>query len=213
MSLILFPKIANRSQLHQHKRAFRRGNIAYITAQLIGWLLLLSISPSSLAKDASNEAQNNQFRELSWDDLMPVGWVPPEFNEPAFEFGENFKDIFEPLDDKVEEEVPMVKALDNQKVRLPGYIIPIKFDEETVTEFLLVPYVGACIHVPPPPANQMVYIKLKTPISSGGLWDPVWVSGTIKIEKSETEYAAAGYTMSEAATEKYVFEPPPEEAK
>ncbi len=56
-------------------------------------------------------------------------------------------------------DAPVVKELDGQQVKLPGYIVPLEVSEEgRTTEFLLVPYYGACIHVPPPPSNQIVHI-------------------------------------------------------
>ncbi len=56
-------------------------------------------------------------------------------------------------------DAPVVKSLDGQQVKLPGYIVPLEVNEEgRTTEFLLVPYYGACIHVPPPPPNQIVHI-------------------------------------------------------
>lgn len=129
---------------------------------------------------------------------MPEGWEPPEF---AIDHSLESFDTFEIP--KIE--APVVAALDNQKVKVPGFIIPIEYSDEDVTEFLLVPFVGACIHVPPPPENQMVYVKLKTPMSTANLWDPVWVKGVIKTERASTEYTDTGYTMDLATTEKYVF--------
>ena len=70
----------------------------------------------------------------------------------------------------------------NQQVRIPGYILPLEFDGTHVTEFLLVPYVGACIHVPPPPPNQIIHVTTTNGYEAGGLFDPVWVEGTIEIE-------------------------------
>ena len=79
------------------------------------------------------------------------------------------------------------ETLDGKSVRIPGYLLPLEFDEDRVVEFLLVPYVGACIHTPPPPPNQIVYVKTAEPYSSdGGLYTPVWVKGTMKTEKSES---------------------------
>lgn len=62
-------------------------------------------------------------------------------------------------------------------IRMPGYVLPLEFDGDKVTEFLLVPFVGACIHKPVPPANQMVYVKIDKPFRSRGLYAPVWVEG------------------------------------
>jgi hypothetical protein len=68
-------------------------------------------------------------------------------------------------------------ALDGQVVRMPGYLLPLEFSGKLVTEFLLVPWVGACIHTPPPPPNQIVHVRADKPFEFGGLFTPVWVTG------------------------------------
>jgi hypothetical protein len=68
-------------------------------------------------------------------------------------------------------------ALDGQIVRIPGYLLPLEFSGKKVSEFLLVPWVGACIHTPPPPPNQIVHVKVDKPFEFGGLFAPVWVTG------------------------------------
>jgi len=68
-------------------------------------------------------------------------------------------------------------TLDGQTVRMPGYMLPLEFSGKMVSEFLLVPWVGACIHTPPPPPNQIVHVKADKPIEFGGLFTPVWVTG------------------------------------
>jgi hypothetical protein len=68
-------------------------------------------------------------------------------------------------------------ALDGQVVRIPGYLLPLEFSGKKVSEFLLVPWVGACIHTPPPPPNQIVHVKADKPFEFGGLFAPVWVTG------------------------------------
>ena len=68
-------------------------------------------------------------------------------------------------------------TLDGQTVRMPGYMLPLEFSGKRVSEFLLVPWVGACIHTPPPPPNQIVHVKVDKPIEFGGLFTPVWVTG------------------------------------
>ncbi len=79
------------------------------------------------------------------------------------------------------------KALDGKPVRIPGYLLPLEFVDGKVTEFLLVPYVGACIHTPPPPPNQIVHVKTEDAYTSdGSLYTPVWVNGLIKTEQSQS---------------------------
>lgn len=78
----------------------------------------------------------------------------------------------------------LVQGLNGKDVRIPGYVLPTEFSGDMVVEFLLVPYVGACVHTPPPPANQMVHVKVDGGFTSEGLFAPVWVTGQIKTAMS-----------------------------
>ncbi len=73
----------------------------------------------------------------------------------------------------------LVEDLDGKDVRIPGYVLPTEFSGSKVVEFLLVPYVGACVHSPPPPVNQMVHVRVDEGFVSEGLFAPVWVTGKI----------------------------------
>jgi|TARA_R110001599_G_scaffold60489_2_gene168106 hypothetical protein len=148
-------------------------------------------------------AYADEYQEVSWDDLMPADWVPNVPEDQAFFEGETLDGTVIELPKT--EFAPIVKVLDKQKLKLPGYMIPIKFNTSSVSEFLLVPYLGACIHTPPPPENQIVYVSLKKPLVTQDLWAPVWVSGTMKAQLSMTKYATAGYHMMEATTEVYEY--------
>jgi hypothetical protein len=78
------------------------------------------------------------------------------------------------------------KELDGKSVRIPGYLLPLEFEGDRVSEFLLVPYVGACIHTPPPPPNQIVHVKTDDAYTTdGGLYTPVWVNGLMKTEQTQ----------------------------
>ena len=99
----------------------------------------------------------------------------------------------------------MVKALDGQLVKLPGYIVPLDVTEEgRVTEFLLVPYYGACIHVPPPPPNQIVHVKTELGVMMDNLYQPFWIEGPLRVENTSTDLAEAGYQMD--ASKIYPYE-------
>ena len=89
----------------------------------------------------------------------------------------------------------VVSDLNGKRVKLGGYVVPLDFEATTIKEFLLVPFVGACIHVPPPPANQIVYVKSENGFQIAGQFDPVWVTGTIKTETAFTGLADAGYSL------------------
>lgn len=96
-------------------------------------------------------------------------------------YGIDFKKI---MQKRKEIRTAIVKDLNGKLVRLPGYILPLEVSGSKVTEFLLVPYIGACIHVPPPPPNQIVLVKAadKKGYKSKKLFDPVWVTGVISVE-------------------------------
>jgi hypothetical protein len=74
------------------------------------------------------------------------------------------------------------ETLNEQQVRLAGYVLPLEMDGLKITEFLLVPYVGACIHEPVPPANQIVLVKSAQGIEVDGQFTPVWVQGKMSTE-------------------------------
>ena len=90
-----------------------------------------------------------------------------------------------------------------QTVRMPGYLLPLELDGNLAVEFLLVPTVGACIHTPPPPANQLVLVTAKKPYMMGDLFDPVEVTGTFGTAATSTDLAEIGYTLNEAKVRAY----------
>ena len=86
----------------------------------------------------------------------------------------------------------MRTSLDGKRIRMAGYLLPLNFSEKGgETEFLLVPYVGACVHVPPPPPNQLVYVTTAKPVKVKSVFTPVWVTGKIRIEKSTRQLGLA----------------------
>ena len=102
---------------------------------------------------------------------------------------------------------PVVQSLDGQHIRLPGYIVPLEVSESGRTiEFLLVPYFGACIHVPPPPSNQIVHVKSEVGVKLDELYQPYWIEGKMQVKPSSSELADAGYQMD--AEKIYIYELP-----
>ncbi|MBB3103148.1 DUF3299 domain-containing protein [Azomonas macrocytogenes] len=91
---------------------------------------------------------------------------------------------------------PVVESLDGAWVKLPGYIVPLEFSAENrAVDFLLVPYLGACIHVPPPPSNQIVHVRTELGVLVNDLDQPFWVEGILQVKHSSSELAEAGYAM------------------
>ncbi|ELP5730461.1 DUF3299 domain-containing protein [Vibrio vulnificus] len=93
--------------------------------------------------------------------------------------------------------------LNNTKVKIPGFVIPLEGDANKVTEFLLVPYFGACIHVPPPPPNQIIYVKFPKGAPVQELWDVIYLVGTLKTETVNHELAETAYVIEGDAIEPY----------
>ena len=138
-------------------------------------------------------------RTVTWEDLIPEGvpygeiigqgeidaindrWLP-EFDENASKLS---------------------KDLDGAYIKMPGYVLPLDLSTTGVTSFIMVPYVGACIHTPPPPANQLVFVDSEKPWPSDKLWDPVWVTGRIRHELQSTTLADIGYAMQAELIEVY----------
>jgi len=85
--------------------------------------------------------------------------------------------------------------LNGLKARIAGFVIPLEKNGEIVTEFLLVPYFGACIHTPPPAQNQLIHVRVLHATLGLKMMDPVWVSGKLSVEPVNTGMGAAGYQM------------------
>jgi hypothetical protein len=99
-----------------------------------------------------------------------------------------------------------LKKLDGTIVRVPGYIIPLEDSEETVSEFLLVPYPLACIHVPAPPPNLIVHVKMdKGKKVAFDFFEPVWAQGELKIQRTKNVYTEASYFMTGLTVEPYPY--------
>ena len=92
--------------------------------------------------------------------------------------------------------VAVTDAYNGKTVRLPGYVVPLDYGADGVTSFILVPYVGACIHVPPPPPNQLVFVNSPTPYAVAGLFAPVIVTGEFGAAATGTELAEIGYSLT-----------------
>ncbi len=148
--------------------------------------------------------------EITWENLIPLNdrlrdLMPDQ--ETMVEPGVVYDGTYDPeLGGYAAGEVSFVHDYDGKTVRLPGYMVPFDFEGTEVREFLLVPYVGACIHVPPPPPNQLVFVTSKNPVPSEGLFEPVWVEGTFGTNEITTELAEVGYRIEADEVEPYEVE-------
>ncbi len=95
-----------------------------------------------------------------------------------------------------------LKQLENKRVKIPGFMVPLEDDQRLVTEFLLVPTPQACIHVPPPPPNQMVYVKMRKGVE-GKVGAPIWVYGNLKIATKRSQYGEVSFELDGEEVEDY----------
>jgi hypothetical protein len=138
-------------------------------------------------------------RTITWDALVPANWDP--FKE--------FKGLdFQTMQDGDPRAMQMLKRMrevwDNapanaqlvgQNVRIPGFVVPLEEGKDGMKEFLLVPYFGACIHSPPPPANQIIHVLPKTPAKNVRSMDAVWIHGRIATARTDSFMGAASYRI------------------
>lgn len=128
--------------------------------------------------------------EIDWLALMPADEVKAleEMSNSLSHFGSG------PAMSFTSERV--VDAMNGVKGKLGGYIVPLNVDAKgRMIDMFLVPYFGACIHMPPPPPNQIVYIKPKEPMPMTEIWDAYWVHGTVRTQRERNRTATAAYTM------------------
>jgi uncharacterized protein len=158
---------------------------------------LMLLSGATLAPQAGFAATP---REIMWDDLIPPGLPYAEI------IGEGeidaINDTWNPIYDA--NAVKLNEALNGAYITMPGFIIPFDISAKGVTNFMLVPYVGACIHTPPPPANQLVMVDSAKPWPGDQLWDAVWVTGTMRTQLQSTKLGQTGYSLT--ADDMKVFE-------
>jgi hypothetical protein len=151
-----------------------------------------------------------EVRELTWGEMMPPDTALPAPAAPVHDLAQLADALAAesgPAATQQAPAAPVVKELDGVEVKLPGYIVPLDVSEEgRVTEFLLVPYFGACIHVPPPPSNQIVHVTSELGVLLDALYQPFWIEGPLKVEHVSSELAEAGYRME--ASKIYPYELP-----
>ena len=143
-------------------------------------LFVVTLTGAGGLPEAVTEPPVDAPPAVSADDPTEVGWrLLASLNYRTGETGEE------------------LAALAGKLVKIPGFTVPLEDWASSATEFLLVPYVGACIHTPPPPPNQLVYIQMdagKRATMDG--WNPVWVEGVLEIEMTQSVYGYVGFTIT-----------------
>ena len=136
-------------------------------------------------------AHAKDYVDLDWSDLLPDGQVAiSPLLQDLIDHEQINPMSQQPISNGVRSE------WNGQTVRIPGFIVPIDYSGIGVTAFILVPFVGACVHVPPPPANQLVFVTTETAYESAGLYESVDVIGTFGTTSMTTQLAQVAYSLS-----------------
>jgi len=157
--------------------------------------------------EKTSSSGGGAYREAKWEELIPKDWDPlKDLRKLDFRQLEDADPRATLALDRMREiwdRAPINPALDGAAIKLPGFVVPLEQTKSGLREFLLVPYFGACIHVPPPPANQIVHVFSKEPIRGVHAMTAVWVSGTLKTERANSTMGVSGYRMEASTVERY----------
>jgi len=172
---------------------------------------------AALASTGFSRAESEVYKTIDWNDLMPDPWVKEMTKDMAAmsklsylqDSSDEATKAMSAIRKKLDE-APIVKTQLNKKVRIPGYAVPLDAERSDKREFLLVPYFGACIHTPPPPANQIVLVRptaqskiKKMPESM----DVLWVEGELKEGRVSTGQGVSGYLLEAVSIAPYENKP------
>lgn len=139
------------------------------------------------------------FTELDWTTLVPKGWYPlkryrnlplgslDDSNPKAMELARQMRETWD--------NAPTNHDLAGTKVSISGHLVPLDVHKSEMREFLLVPYFGACIHSPPPPANQIIHVSVAEPVKDLHTMDSVWVRGTRHTARNDSLMGMSGYSL------------------
>jgi hypothetical protein len=155
-------------------------------------------------KAASKSARKQTIRELDWEELIPeesrerfLAGPPPAIHDYLGEGGMAAQQIMD---------FSVNKSLNGSTVKIPGFIVPLDIGKDgLVSEFFLVPYFGACIHVPPPPPNQIVYVRMNKGIALDSIYEAYWITGKLKASNKTTRLGASAYQLDGSKVEIYKY--------
>jgi len=187
--------------------------------QLLWCAVIATLLSGSIRSMAGETSSDQSFKTIEWTDL-----VPPEILEILLNPPEYIADIEDgSLDDQLSSQIQNSLAaasddeyqmaltstevnldFDRAMVRIPGFVVPLEFDDDqAITQFFLVPYFGACVHMPPPPPNQIILVNSPDGIQLDDLYAPVWLSGELLADLTENDMASAAYSLKLSAIEIY----------
>lgn len=170
------------------RRTFLHHSVQLLLASSLGALALPSLA--------------NEYKEIEWDELMPEGWKKKVILEltrmrryGSLMDGDPRADEAYAKLKKVWDAAPPTKTYLGKKIRIPGYAVPLDAERMQSSDFLLVPYFGACVHSPPPPANQIIMVKPPKG-SRVRTMDAIWVNGTLHEGKTNSDAGTSTYILN-----------------
>ena len=171
-----------------------------------GLIAALSVLISTL-----NLALAADYEEIDWVALMPEDDLSALLNRPEILNDIADGSAADSIDDfaskQLEDEqaqryqqalvsTRVIDEFDGKAIRIPGFIVPLEQNEEQkATAFFVVPYFGACLHMPPPPPNQILYVEYKEGVGVENLYNPYWFEGTVKIDNHESALGTSAYSL------------------
>ena len=148
-----------------------------------------------------------KVEQIEWEQLMPADYsLDGLFDDQDLGALDDLDPKTALLMDELQQALqsaPIVPEMDGRMIRIPGFVVPVEGEYQNVYKFFLVPYFGACIHVPPPPSNQIIYADYEPGVKLESLYDAIWITGKLKTKTFSHELASSGYTMDVYRIEPY----------
>ena len=180
------------------------------------------LAVTQLQAAGSSGSKPTVFKTIEWPDLMPQEDLDALLNPPEYLSEIEDGSVEDQISSQISSAIAAAKndryqqalvstnirpEMNGQAIRIPGFIVPLEFsDDQLITEFFVVPFFGACIHVPPPPPNQIIHVKYPKGFKLEALYNPFWLSGVLKTTLVENDMATSAYTMEVQLLEIYTGE-------
>lgn len=185
----------------------QRSANAFVHAVVPALVLAFCAATAASAWSADKPAAS-ALREGKWEELVPPDWNPMKrFQaEGLGALSDNGLGVLKMRREMREafDNAPTNPKVDGISMKLPGYVVPLEESAAGMSEFLLVPYFGACIHVPPPPANQIIHVIVDPPITGYRSMEAVWVGGMLKAARLDSTLGTSGYEMHATLVDHYI---------
>jgi len=176
------------------------------------------VEQKAVKTETTKKIPSPTFKTIEWNDLIPEEDLNVLMNPPGYiddledtAFDDDISaqltiNVDSAANDRYQQALVstnIIEEMNGLSVRIPGFVVPVEFDEESITEFFLVPYFGACIHSPPPPPNQIMYVHAPKGLKLDTLYDPFWISGKLSTSLVENYMATAAYSLKMTSYEAY----------